>query len=192
MKIKIKNTSESGFSYIEVMIAIVILMVGILALLAAITASVVRSRGQEEQLRAKQVATSTLESIMSVKETADKDRLGWIAVGNVGSNPDDDDIPRGVFVVGETEVLSNPGPDEVMGTADDTGASVGPMTREIVITDVCDPDRPSPNCPTPGTNPVRMRAVQVTVTYFIGTTEFTERINTVLTDYQIEDEDEEE
>jgi hypothetical protein len=37
-----------------------------------------------------------------------------------------------------------------------------------------------------------MRAVQVTVTYFIGTTEFTERINTVLTDYQIEDEDDEE
>ena len=81
-----KSRSEAGFSYIDVMIALVILMVGILALLSGISGSILQSRGHEQQLLAKQVATSTMESIMAVKET-DPARLGWDAVGNIGTNP---------------------------------------------------------------------------------------------------------
>lgn len=180
--------SQSGFTYIDVMVAIVILLVGILALLAAISASVVRGRGQEQQVMAKQIATSTMESIMSVKETSDASRLGWRRVGNVGSNPDPDTgVPQGIFVTGVNNVFTDPGPDQVLGTADDDGTVLNGFQREIIITDICDPDRPSPNCPTPGTAPVRMRSVQVIVTYFIGTAEFREVLTTALTDYEIED-----
>lgn len=185
-----KDKSQAGFSYIDVMIAIVIMMVGILALLAAITGAMIRSRAQEEQLNAKQVLASTMESIMSAKET-DQDRpapfvirLGWDAIGNQGSNIDPaTGLPQGIFVNGVRNVLTDAGPDEIIGTADDTGAQVAGMTRQIVITDQCDPDRPSFNCPTPGSQPVKIRTVQVTVFYFLGTLQNQEQVTTVLTDY---------
>jgi type II secretory pathway pseudopilin PulG len=181
------NTREEGFSYIEVMIAIVILMVGILAMLSAITGGVLRSKVQEQQLEAKQIAASTMESIMSVKET-DPSRLGWPALGNVGSNPNADGIPQGIFLTGERDVRSDPGPDEIMGTADDTGSTVTGYKRQIVITDRCDPDRPSTNCPTPGPNPIRIRTVEVTVFYYAGRIRQQERLTTVLTDYAVTQE----
>ena len=173
--------SEEGFSYIDVMIAIVILMVGILALMAGMSASVIQARGQEQQMVAKQTAASTMESIMSVKET-DPARMGWNAVGNVGSNIVAG-VPRGVFIIGMQDVRPNAGPDEVLGTADDTGTPSISLRRQIVITDVCDPDRPSYNCTPAGGAAVRMRTVQVTVRYFVGSLARDERITTVLTDY---------
>ena len=173
--------SEEGFSYIDVMIAIVILMVGILALMAGMSASVIQARGQEQQMVAKQTAASTMESIMSVKET-DPARMGWNAVGNVGSNIVAG-VPRGVFVIGMQDVRPNAGPDEVLGTADDTGTPSVSLRRQIVITDVCDPDRPSYKCSPAGAAAVRIRTVQVTVRYFVGSLARDEQITTVLTDY---------
>ena len=51
--------SEEGFSYIDVMIAIVILMVGILALMAGMSASILQAKGQEQQMVAKQNAAES-------------------------------------------------------------------------------------------------------------------------------------
>ena len=178
--------SENGFSYIDVMIALVILMFGILAMLAAISWSVVQASGHEQQLLAKQIATSTLESIMAVKET-DPTRLGWSAVGNIGSNPDPaTGVAQGIFAVGFQPVRLDAGPDQAIGTADDTGATVSQLRRRIVITDVCDPDRPSPViCSPAGNSPVRIRTVQVTVTYNVGGLQRQEVVQTVLTDYAV-------
>lgn len=177
-----KNSSEAGFSYIDVMVALVILMVGILALLSGIAGSVVQSRSHEQQLLAKQIATSTMESIMSVKET-DPDRLGWNAIGNVGSNPNSAGVPQGVFVIGLQSVTVDAGPDEVIGTADDNGAIVPQIQRQIVITDLCDPDRPSSICTPAGFARIRMRSVAVTVIYNVGGLQRQELLTTILTDY---------
>lgn len=179
-----KNKAEAGFSYIDVLCALVILMIGILALLSAISASILQTRGHEQQLLAKQIATSTMESIMSVKET-DIARLGWSAVGNVGSNPVGG-VNRGIFVVNFQPALSDAGPDEVLGTADDSGTPVGSVKRRIVITDVCDPDRPSPVICSPiGPFPVRIRSVTVTIRYYVGGLQRDEVLTTVLTDYAV-------
>lgn len=181
-----KDRSESGFSYIDVMIALVILMVGILALLSGISGSILQSKGHEQQLLAKQVATSTMESIMAVKET-DPTRLGWAAIGNVGTNPDPvTGVNQGIFLNGFQPVRLDAGPDEVIGTADDTGA-IGPqLQRRIVITDVCDPDRPSPViCSPTGTASVRIRSIAVTITYNVGALQRQEQLVTVLTDYAV-------
>lgn len=178
------NKSESGFSYIDVMIALVILMVGILALLSGISGSIIQARGQEQQLLAKQVATSTMESIMSVKET-DPARLGWPAVGNVGSNPNSSGTPQGIFVTGFQPVYDTAGPDEVLGTADDTGTVVQGLQRQIVITDLCDPDRPSSICSPAGTFLIKFRSVTVTVKYTAGALQRQEVVSTVLTDYAV-------
>lgn len=176
--------SENGFSYIEVMIAIVIMTFGILELLSGITGAIVLSRGQQQQITAKHIAATTLESIMAVKET-DPVRMGWIAVGNIGSNPNTAGVNQGIFVTGFQNVRTDAGPDEVVGTNDDTGAVIPGYQREIVITDQCDVDRPSSNCPTPGTWPVKIRTVRITVRYFVGTIQRNEEILTVLTDYSV-------
>ena len=179
------HKEENGFSYIEVLIALVILLVGILALLSSMAAAVLTSHGQGIQLEALQIATTTVESIMSVKAT-DPERLGWDAVGNVGANIDPETgDPQGIFVVGRTPVLSSSGPDEVFGTADDEGAAIPGYERTIVITDICDPDRPSYNCPTPGPARVRFRQVEVTIFYTVGQSARQERITTVLSDYAV-------
>jgi len=182
-----KEKSEEGFSYIDVMIAVIILLVGILALLSAITGAVFQSKGQEQQLNAKQIATSTMESIMSVKETDRDGRLGWIRIGNIGSNPDVNGVNQGIFVTGFQNVRTDAGLDEVIGTADDTGTAVPGFQRRIVVTDECDATRPSYNCATPGTWVVRIRSVEVTVTYFVGTVQRQEVLTTVLTDYAVKD-----
>lgn len=176
--------SEKGFSYIDVMIALVILMFGVLSMLAAVSWSLVQAQGHEQQLLAKQVATTTLESIMAVKET-DPVRMGWQAVGNIGSNPDPaTGTPQGIFSVGFQQVRVNAGADEVVGTADDSGAIMSQLRRRIVITDVCDPDRPSPViCSPTGPHPVRIRSVTVTVTYNVGGLQRQESVQTVLSDY---------
>lgn len=170
------------------MIALVILMVGVLGLLSGITASIIQTRSQEQQLLAKQLATTTIESIMSVKET---DRnvvgaMGWPAVGNVGTNPVNG-VNQGIFLAGFRNVTTDPGPDEVVGTADDIGTPVQGVQRRIVITDICDPDRPSPAplCNPPGTAPVRFRSVQITIRYQAGALFRDEVLNTVLTDYMV-------
>lgn len=183
-----RSNTESGFTYIDVMIALVILMVGIMGLLTAMSAGMLMSRSQEQQLNAKQFGTSTMESIMSAKETAstptDPNPLGWGAVGNVGNNPaPGTGIPQGVFVNGVQQVRANAGPDEIQGTADDAGAVVDGITREIVITDICDVDRPSSACVPAGGFPVRNRMVTITMTYFSGAIARQEVLRTVVTDY---------
>jgi type II secretory pathway pseudopilin PulG len=191
--IKEKNeiSSDAGFSYIDTMIALVILLVGILGVLAGLTGGILQSRSQDEQMLAKQVAASTMEAIMSVKETdrpvvpgdPPDAKMGWDAIGNVGTNPDDAGVFQGKFVVGEQPVRSGAGADNIVGTGDDTGAIVPGVTREIIITDVCDQDRPSYNCSPPGDAPIKIRSVQVIVRYFAGTIEKQEVLRTVVSDY---------
>ncbi len=176
--------AEHGFSYIDVMIAIVILLVGVLALLSGISGSVLQARGHEQQLRAKQIATSTMESIMSVKET-DPERLGWDAIGNIGTNPDYSGVNQGIFVNGFQPVYQNAGLDQVIGTADDNGPQIDGVQRRIVITDICDPDRPSPQCNPAGVFAIRMRSVDVTIIYNVGAIQRQENLRTVLTDYAV-------
>lgn len=199
------NKSEQGFTYIDVMIAIVILLVGILALLAAITGAVFQSKGQEEQLEAKQIVTSTMEAIMSVKENRETDktnsvRLGWDKVGNVGKNVVNT-VAQGIFVNGFQLVYDGAGKDEIFGTADDKDGADGiagnaddanlvkGFERQITISDECDTERPSPapTCTSPGTFPVKVRSVVITVTYYVGTVKREEQARTLLTDYYITD-----
>lgn len=176
-----KNKSEAGFSYIDVMIAVVILLVGILALVSAITGAIFQTKGQEQQLTAKQIGSSTMESIMSVKET-DAARLGWNKIGNICVTTPCP-VPQGIFQNGVQPVKMDAGPDEVVGTADDTGSVMTGFTREIIIRDECDQDRPSYNCNPVGTMPVRVRSVEIRVHYYVGSIQRTEKLTTVLTNY---------
>lgn len=195
---KTKN-NESGFSYVDVMIGMIILMIGISALVAAVTAATLRSHEQQQQLMAKQIASSTLESIFSARDVAKPGGVdGWLKVGNVGTNPDPTTgLPQGIFFTDFCPVRENAGWDGVVGTIDDAcpeGSAcsdgvhpannsnvVNGFYRKVVITDINDPDRPSPPF---GTWPVMIRRIDITIKYAGAGGMREEKVSTIITNYK--------
>jgi type II secretory pathway pseudopilin PulG len=187
------RSREAGFSYIDVMIAIVIMMVGILAMVGALSANIVRSLESEKRTAAKQLALSTIESIVSAKEIQRTGVVdGWPSLRNV-INPAPVGEPNGIFLTGFNPVRTDFGWDGVAGTIDDacsgSGACVVPgrpnntsplmngFQRQIVITDVNDPERPTPP------NPITRRRIDVTIRYFVNQATRTEITSTIISNY---------
>lgn len=164
---------ERGFSYLDVMFAVTILLFGVMALAAAVTAAVVRTRDVEQQQKAKQYANSTLESIFSAR---DLDNLGWDAVNNISTCTGG--TAAGMFVCTTQPLYPEPGADEVVGTADDTGTPVPGFERQITITDIDDPDRPVSTG-----NPIMFRRIDVTITYHVTGFSHQETASTIMTRY---------
>ena len=127
-----------------------------------------------------------MESIISARDiSADGLQDGWDSVGNVGTNLVGGAY-RGVFVNGWQPLTTGAGPDQLVGTADDDGTTVSGIARQIIITDICDPERPSPGCTPSGTNPIAARRVTVSIRYpsnLRGTTTLIESVSTTLTKY---------
>lgn len=183
---------ESGFSYIEVMIALVILLVGILGMAQALTANLLRSYESEKRIVAKQTGLSTIESIISARDIARLGAVsGWDTVGNVGSNPVNG-VNQGIFLTGFNPIREDLGWDGVAGTADDACSGTGAcgtggntnasrviegFERKIVITDVADPDRPTPPYA------VSRRRIDVTVRYYVNQISLDETVSTIVTNY---------
>jgi type II secretory pathway pseudopilin PulG len=189
-----QKSNEGGFSYIDVMIALVILMVGILASAAALTANLVRSFETEKQVIAKQVALSTIESIFSARDIAKPGAVsGWDSIGNLGSNPDTNGTAQGIFLPDFRPIRADMGWDGVAGTVDDACAGGAPcqvsgrpdntsevMTgfeRKIVITDLQDEERPSPP------HAISRRRIDVTVRYFVNRLQREQTVSTIITNY---------
>jgi len=108
-------TAEAGFTYVDVLIAIGILLTGIVALLSAMTAAVVTSGRGQQQLIAKQFATSTMESIFSARDINNPNIPNFAAIANDTSlGP-----PRGLFLTGVQPIYNSTGRDGIIGTADD-------------------------------------------------------------------------
>lgn len=184
---------EKGFSYIEVMIALVILLVGCLQMTSALTANLMRSYESEKRIVSKQIALSTIESIISARDIARAGAVeGWDSVGNVGNNPVDG-TPRGIFLTGWCPIREDLGWDGVAGTSDDacagtsaclvsgrppnTSAVITGYERQVVITDVPDAERPSPPYP------IARRRIDVTIKYFFNSVARTETVSTIVTNY---------
>lgn len=188
-----RKPNEKGFSYIDVMIAIVIMMVGVLALVGALTANLVRSFEAERRIIAKQMAMSTIESITSAKEINRPGVLdGWDSIRNQIASPPAGTV-NGVFLNDWCPIREEMGYDGVAGTADDACAGTGPCTvsgrpsntspviagyqRQIVITDVPDPERPTPP------NAITRRRVEVTVRFYVNQAVRTETATTIVANY---------
>lgn len=184
---------EKGFSYIEVMIALVILLVGVLQMASALSANLLRSYETEKRIISKQIALSTIESIISARDISRTGAIeGWHSVGNVGQNPWEG-APRGIFLNGWCPIRQDLGWDGVAGTADDacadnsicdvngsppnTSAVVKGYQREIVISDVPDPERPTPQFS------IARRRIDVNIKYFYNSIARVETVSTIVTNY---------
>lgn len=175
------------------MIAIVIMLVGVLALAGALSANLVRSMESEKRIVAKQLALSTIESIISAKDIQRPGVVdGWDSIRNVQGSVPVGQI-NGIFVTGFNPVRVEAGWDGVYGTVDDACAGSGPCVvagrttntsalvngfqREIVITDIADPERPSPP------NPNTRRRIDVNIKYFVNQATRNETASTIITNY---------
>lgn len=179
-----ETRNEAGFSYVDVMIAVTILLVGVITMLSAITSGIVMTTTGQQQLAAKQYAQSTIESIFSAR---DLESLGFDAIGNVG----DANIPGAVFLTGDRKFYSTAGPDGVVGTADDAAGPDGTVgtsddspavdgfTRQIIITNIPDPDRPAAA--------ISLRQIDVTVSYKLGKSVYRETMTSYVANYRTKD-----
>ena len=159
------NNKQAGFTLVEALIAVGVMGAGILSLLPIFTAGLKANSQMQIQYIAQQKAQEAMESIFTARDTH---TLSWASINNVSQG--------GVFLDGKQPMLA-PGPDGIVGTADDDSANpdnivIGPgsdrdlgtaddqiinlnpwMTRTIAIT------------PVSGATNQNLKQIIVTVTY---------------------------
>lgn len=120
--------NEAGFSLIEVLAGMMLLMVGALALAGGVALGARRLTGSQDQLLASQRAAEAAESVFKAR---DNRTLTWAQIRNVvGAGAD-----NGIFQDGPASIRAA-GPDGLINTADDGAVLQTGMTREIEIRDL--------------------------------------------------------
>jgi len=182
MRIGKFNSVQSGFTLLETVIALAVLMVGVLGLAAVLADGMAYMNMSQYDYIAQQKAAEAVESIFTARDIG---QATWSTICNVASSV----CSSGIFVNG-TEPLCGPGTDGIIGTADDfngsscagaplaapdslilpnstgvvnsTSGNLVPLSnfnRTIAISSVLDASN----------NPIaNLRQIQVTVTYASG------------------------
>jgi len=107
-----KANRQQGFALLETLIAIVVLMIGLLAVLATFALAVGNTSSMQNDSIARQKAAEAVESIYTARQTS---QLVFDQIQNQGAG-------TGIFKVGFTP-MTDPGPDGLDNTADDTPAA---------------------------------------------------------------------
>jgi type II secretory pathway pseudopilin PulG len=161
VKIKLFSRSDpsarSGFSLLEVMISMVVLMVGLIGVLAVFAVAIAANQTTQQDMIARQLASETMESIFTARNTSE---LNFAQINNVSNGGIFADGAQSLLCAGPTygivgvagdtsscltatgqtcpsagvQCLSEPGPDGIVGTADDVVLSLSNYTRTIAIT----------------------------------------------------------
>lgn len=178
---KTARSGDQGFTLIEVMIAIVVMSVGILAVIASFATAVAATQSAQEDLIARQKVLEAMESIYTARNSQ---QLPFAAVANVsnggifldGAQTLKCAGPDGLVNTGDdvncttqagatcpdngAECMVLPGNDGILGTADDVTMSLGNFTRTIAITPTTYPTGPNAGQVNPN-----MMAISITITY---------------------------
>ena len=118
---------ENGFTLLETMIAMAVLSFGILSLVAVFTQGLKASSASQIQFIAQAKAQEAMETIFTARDTH---ILSWAQINSVSKG--------GVFLDGPQPMLA-PGPDGLVGTADDDANNpntiiVGPPGNDDIMT----------------------------------------------------------
>jgi prepilin-type N-terminal cleavage/methylation domain-containing protein len=190
-----ESTHQRGFALIEVMFAIVIMTIGLLAVMATFGTAVAATQSAQEDLIARQKALEAMESIYTARNSQ---QITFAQIANIGSG--------GIFTVGATQLLNPgndglvntaddvnyaasgpcpagpeciplPGPDGILGNADDRAMSLANFTRQIQINNILEADGVTIN-PT-------LKQVTVTVSYTkIGSPARTYTVNGLISTFR--------
>ncbi|MCU1289657.1 MAG: hypothetical protein JWN60_1886 [Acidobacteria bacterium] len=146
-----KNIKEAGFSLIETIIALIIMTIGILGTISALSFSLFYVQESEKNTFAREYARSALETIFSIRDLQLFDSEGNNITYNWDTLVVKSAANSGIFLSGWTPIRESPGVDGIYGTADDAcagtgGCTVGGVTnssaaidgyeRKIEITDI--------------------------------------------------------
>jgi prepilin-type N-terminal cleavage/methylation domain-containing protein len=167
--------SETGFSLIEVMIAMAILATGLLSLAGVFILGLSQLSTGSASLIAREKAREAVESVHTARDTK---TIAWCQIRNVGTPTGCANGAAGKFLTGlqdlkvagsdglvntsddgAIEVSIGPGADNVLGTGDDTQSALTNYKRQIEIVDLLLPNgQVNPN----------LRLLRVTVNYTVG------------------------
>jgi type II secretory pathway pseudopilin PulG len=173
------HSGQRGFSLIEVLFSVVILMVGLLAMVAVFGLALATTQSVQEDQIAKQKAQELMENIFTARDTQ---QITFAQIANTpagifvqGLNPLLDTGPDGLAGTGDdiafnpavtgcpaainptgVECIKLPGPDGMLGTSDDTYMVLGNFQRQIQIVNWLNPD---------GTINPNLKQIVVTVQY---------------------------
>jgi prepilin-type N-terminal cleavage/methylation domain-containing protein len=149
-----RQATEGGFSLLEVMIAIVVMTIGLLAIMASFTTALAATASAQDALIARHKALDAMESIYTARNSQ---QLPFASINNVASGgiflsgpqpmicagPDGlvgtgDDVAcnapdTGAACPNGVECLVLPGPDGILGTADDVTQSLANFKRTITF-----------------------------------------------------------
>jgi prepilin-type N-terminal cleavage/methylation domain-containing protein len=122
-----KNSSSNrGFTLIEVLIAMVILMVGLLGLLALFGTALSATADAQGDLIAKQKARELLEAVYSSRDDAG---MSWNQIQN-------DNVAGGAFKTGWQPLLRvTPNTNQILGTSTPNGPGEGPAVDYVLAPD---------------------------------------------------------
>jgi prepilin-type N-terminal cleavage/methylation domain-containing protein len=150
---------QTGFTLIECMISMVILTIGALGLLSVFGVAVKATAASQGDLIARQLASETIESIYTARNTAE---ISWSQIQNVSNGGIFIDGPKPVKCAGPDGILdtaddaacleasgvtcpnggvkclTEPGADGLMGTADDVIVSLANYNRQVLIQPLLD------------------------------------------------------
>jgi type II secretory pathway pseudopilin PulG len=173
------RSGQHGFSLVEVLFAVVILMVGLLAMVGVFGMAVATTQSVQEDQIAKQKAQELLENIFTARDTQqitfaqiantpggifvqgfnnllDTGPDGLAGTGDdIAFNPALTGCPVGINPYG-VECIKLPGPDGMLGTSDDTYMVLGNFQRQIQIQNWLNPD---------GTINPNLKQIIVTIQY---------------------------
>jgi prepilin-type N-terminal cleavage/methylation domain-containing protein len=169
-KIARARNQRSGFTLIEVILAIAILAIGVLTLVSVFAQGMAVMSSSPWEVIAKEKAAEAIESVFTARDTR---VLTWARIRNVAGGSGAD---NGVFLDGpqqlcgagndglvntaddfapcQQEAVLYPGADGTLGTADDVQVPLQILTREIEIRDI------------PGN--INLRQIRIIVTYNVG------------------------
>jgi hypothetical protein len=156
--------ADAGVSLIETMIAMLVLTVGAIGMASVFLYGMQSATSSPNELIATQKAAEAIESVFSAR---DSHTITWDQLRNASDGGIFVDGATDMKVAGQDGILNTaddgaiestpmPGPDQVLGTDDDTRQTLTGFTREITISEL------SPASPD-------LRMVTVVIRYQAGT-----------------------
>jgi len=166
-----RNRRQHGFSLMEAMIAVLVLSFGVLSLAAVFAQGLLFSEASQFDYIAQKKSEEAVESIFNARNTQ---ATSWAQIQNVSTGGIFLDGAQPLLAPGVTNglvgtanddaahpdsVIVGPGPDGILGTADDVVIPLSNMQRTIQIAPVFD---------AAGNIEPNVRTITVTMTYKVG------------------------